>query len=68
VHLIQCLENKPGTKKWTDVADQLRSTVIQRGFQKIAAAERPQAKIQFTGKGAYLDAKSGELVRPDADR
>jgi parvulin-like peptidyl-prolyl isomerase len=67
VHLIQCVEIKPGTKKWTDVADQLRSAVIQRGFQKIAEAERPQAKIQFTGKGAYLDPNSGELVRPDAD-
>ncbi|MDH3719270.1 MAG: peptidylprolyl isomerase [Planctomycetota bacterium] len=65
VHLIQCVEIKPGTKKWADVADQLRSAVIQRGFQKIAAAERPRAKIEFTGKGAYLDPHSGELVRPD---
>ena len=68
VHLIQCVEVKAGNKQWTDVADQLRSVLIQQGFQKIAAAQRPRAKIEFTGQAAGADPKSRELVPPQADQ
>ncbi len=68
VHLIQCVEVKAGNKQWTDVADQLRSVLIQQGFRKIAAAQRLRAKIEFTGQAAGADPKSREVVPPQADQ
>ncbi len=64
VHLIQCLEIKPGTKTWTEVVDALRKAVIHHGFQQIVSQTRPQAQIEFTGQGPYLDPDSGQLVQP----
>jgi parvulin-like peptidyl-prolyl isomerase len=64
VHLIQCIDIQPGKKKWSDVRDQLRSAVIQRGFRRIVEAERPRVKIKFTGRAAHFDPDSGKLVAP----
>lgn len=61
VHLIRCSELKPGEKKWTDVQDELRRTIILRGFNTIVGVERQQAQVHFTGRGAYLDPETGEL-------
>jgi parvulin-like peptidyl-prolyl isomerase len=66
VHLIQCTEIKPGDKKWTDVADRLRSAVIQRGFRAIVRSQRPRVKVEFTGRAPYFDPATGQLKLPAA--
>jgi parvulin-like peptidyl-prolyl isomerase len=45
VHLIQCLELKPGTKRWQDVRAELEPAVTQYLFRWAADRQRPQAKI-----------------------
>ncbi len=47
VHLIQCLEIKPGSKRWQDVRDQLEPAVTQHLFHWAAERQRPQAKIEI---------------------
>lgn len=48
VHLIQCLEVKPGKRTWQDAADELRPAIIHYLFRWIADKERPNAKIEYT--------------------
>jgi parvulin-like peptidyl-prolyl isomerase len=48
VHLITCLEVKPGTRTWQDAADELRPAIIRYLFRWIADKERPTAKIEYT--------------------
>jgi parvulin-like peptidyl-prolyl isomerase len=48
VHLIQCLEVKPGKRTWQDAADELRPAIIHYLFRWIADKERPTAKIEYT--------------------
>ncbi len=64
IHLIQCTEIKPGDKKWTDVADKLRSAVIQRGFRAIVQSECQRVKVEFTGRAPYFDQATGQLKLP----
>lgn len=47
VHLIQCLEIKPGSKRWQDVRDQLVPAVTQHLFHWAAERQRPQTKIEI---------------------
>ena len=67
VHLIRCTEIKPGENGWKDVAGRLRSAVVQRGFRKIVETERPRVAVEFTGRGAYLDPETGQLVAPQVE-
>jgi parvulin-like peptidyl-prolyl isomerase len=62
VHLVEVTEVKPGTKTWRDVASELQSTVVRRGFNKIATEQRPKTAIEFTGAAPYFDPSSGKLV------
>lgn len=48
VHLITCLEIKPGKRTWADAADELRPAVIHYLFRWLADSERPNAKIETT--------------------
>ncbi len=47
VHLITVLEEKPGTKSWQDVEDELRPATIAYLFRWIADKERTEAKIEY---------------------
>jgi parvulin-like peptidyl-prolyl isomerase len=51
VHLIQCLEVKPGTRAWQDARPELESAVIQLLFHWVADRQRPHAKIVVTDAG-----------------
>ena len=46
VHLIQCLEIKPGTKRWQEGRSELESAVTQYLFRWVADRQRPQSKIE----------------------
>lgn len=47
VHLIQCLEIKPGSKRWQDVRRELEPAVTQYLFRWAADRQRPLAKIEI---------------------
>jgi parvulin-like peptidyl-prolyl isomerase len=47
VHLIQCLEVKPGSKSWQDVRNDLEPVVIQYLFRWAADRQRLLAKIEL---------------------
>lgn len=62
VHLIQCLEIKPGQRPWTESRKELRTDVAAYLFRWIVDRQRPATKIEFTGEAPYLDPESKELV------
>ena len=45
IHLIHCLEIKAGTKKFADVAEELRDAETQRLFDVVAKRQRLKAAI-----------------------
>ena len=62
VHLVRVTEIKPGTKTWRDVAAELQSVIVRRGFAKIAAEQRGKVTVEYTGALPYIDPKTGKLV------
>ncbi len=64
VHLILCVDIKPGNKKLADVRKKVRLQAAAAAFAKIAQAQRAKAKIEFTGKSPYFRPSGGELVTP----
>jgi parvulin-like peptidyl-prolyl isomerase len=47
VHLITVTDVRPGTKTWSDVRKELRNAAAKDLFDKIVAAERLRAKIEY---------------------
>jgi len=47
VHLIQCLDIKPGDKTWQEARTELEQAVTQYLFQWVANQQRPGAKIEI---------------------
>lgn len=64
VHLITCLEIKPGMGKWEDARRDVQTALVQYLFQWLADKERSQAKVEFTGALPYLKPGTDELVLP----
>jgi parvulin-like peptidyl-prolyl isomerase len=62
VHLIQCLEEKPGTRTWQESRDELRRAVTEYVFRRLADRERPQARLEFTGAVPHFRPGTQELV------
>ncbi len=50
VHLIKVTDEKPGRKIWSEVKEAIKGPATQAIFEKLAAAEREKAKIDYTGK------------------
>lgn len=50
VHLIACLEVKPGKLTWKESADDLKPAIIHYLFRWIADKERAGAKIEYTDR------------------
>jgi parvulin-like peptidyl-prolyl isomerase len=48
VHLIKVTEVRPGQREWSDSSDQLKVPAAMDRFEKMAAAARAKAKIEFT--------------------
>jgi len=63
VHLIQCLEVKPGKKTWQEVRGQLEPAAARFVFDWIASRERPAAKIEFTGAMPHFKPGTNELQK-----
>lgn len=49
VHLIHCLEMKPGKRTWTEMRDALRKDLARRLLKRIADEERRTSKVEYTG-------------------
>ena len=62
VHLIQCTDEKAGTKTWQDARVELAAAVVQDLFARLAAEERKQTPVEYTGAMPHLDAKTGQIV------
>jgi len=61
VYLITITETKPGKKTWKESTEQVKRVFAAELFSEIAAAERPTAKIEYSGAMPYL-AADGSLV------
>jgi len=58
VHLIQCLETQPGTKRWQDVREELEAAVVQYLFRWAAERQRQGGK-----SGRVEEWKSGKVEK-----
>jgi parvulin-like peptidyl-prolyl isomerase len=64
IHLITVTDIKPGDKKLADARDAVREALAKELFEQLAVKQRGQAKIEFTGNGAYFKPGTTELVVP----
>ena len=62
VHIIQCLEVKPGQNRWHDVRKDLEIAVTRYLFDWVADQERPQATVEYTGSSPHFKAGTNELA------
>lgn len=63
VHLIKVTDIKPGHRTWVESKEQLRAPATQDLFEKLAAKERDQAHVTFTGKIPHFRIGTHELVK-----
>ncbi len=63
LHLIKCLEVKPGKKGPLDARDELIVSAKEFLFNKLAKDHRAEVEIRYSDKFPHLNAK-GELVAP----
>jgi parvulin-like peptidyl-prolyl isomerase len=54
IHLITCLEVKPGTTTWQDARGVLEAAVTRYLFDWIVSQERASAKIEYTGAAPHF--------------
>ena len=64
IHLITVTDTKPGEKKLADVHDVVHEALAKELFERLAATQRGQAKIEFTGNAPYFKPGTTELVVP----
>lgn len=61
IHLIRCLEVRPGSTNWYDVRRPLRAAAVRELFRLLADRKRSDVEIRFTGVTPWIDPESGEL-------
>jgi len=64
VHLIRCDAIQAGTKKWTDVRKPLEEALARELLEKLAALERKQTPVKYTGPWPHFDPATRQLVVP----
>ena len=62
MHLIHCLEIKPGQKNWQDVRSSLENAVSEYLFRWLADRPEPKQVVQYTGKAPYFRPGTRELA------
>jgi hypothetical protein len=65
VHLIQCLEVKPGQVRWEDVRPQLTEALARYLFTWASDRQRPEATVRLTG-AVPRPAEHGERQTPSS--
>jgi parvulin-like peptidyl-prolyl isomerase len=64
VHLIRCNAIKPGSKKWTEVREQLETALARELLDRLARVQQRYTPVEFTGKAPYFKPGTRELVLP----
>lgn len=64
IHLITCLEIKPGAGTWQTAREELRRDMTRYLFDWLAERRAPQAKVTYTGDYPHRDPLSGSVVLP----
>lgn len=62
VHLVSCLEIKPGQKTWQDARGEIEPAVARYLFAWIVGQERAAAKIDYTGASPHFRPGTQELA------
>lgn len=62
VHLILCTQVLPGTRTWRDAQGDLERAAARSRFAELAAARRPQAKIEYAGDWPHFRPGTQELA------
>lgn len=62
VHLILCLEIRPGQKQWTDVRAALQRSVTEYLFGWASGRKRAEIPVKFTGKVPHFQPGSDSVV------
>jgi hypothetical protein len=63
VHLIHCLEVKPGQKRWQEVREPLRNAMAKYLFDWLASRPEPPHEVRYTGKSPHFKPGTRELAR-----
>lgn len=63
VHLIQCVEIKPGQKAWRETRPAVEQAATQFLFDWIVGRARPDAKVEYTDALPYFKPGTRELSR-----
>ena len=63
VHLIQCLEVKPGQRPWHDVREAVKLSATEFLFDWIVNQHRDNASVEYTGALPYFKPGTREIVR-----
>ena len=63
VHLIQCLEVKPGQRPWHDVRESVKLSATEFLFDWIVSQRRGKAEVEYTGALPYFKPGTREIVR-----
>jgi peptidyl-prolyl cis-trans isomerase C len=64
IHLITVTDEKPGTKTWADVREQLKPAAENDLFRRTAGELRKSAKVEYTNLLPHLDPATGQIVVP----
>ncbi|HZZ70757.1 MAG TPA: peptidylprolyl isomerase [Pirellulales bacterium] len=64
VHLIRWTDEHPGTKTLADSSVAVKTAIAQEMFESLAATERKNAKIEFTGAMPHYLPGTHDLVIP----
>jgi parvulin-like peptidyl-prolyl isomerase len=64
VHLITVVDERPGTKPWTEVRDQLYGGAQNELFRELAAELRKAAKVEYSSVMPHLDPATGQIRLP----
>lgn len=64
IHLITCLDSKPGKLAWQEVREELRSAMTRYLFDWLATRRAKDVKVTFSGQYPHRDPLSGQVILP----
>lgn len=62
IHLIKCIEIKPGEKKLGEVRKEVKAAATQYLFQWVVKQQKGESRIWYSDRIPHFDVKTGKLV------
>jgi len=62
IHLIKCIEIKPGEKKLGAVRKEVKAAATQYLFQWVVRKQKSESRVWYSDRMPHFDLKTGELV------